>query len=366
PGGSPRWIELAVAPSQSSTTDGTRIYALAQSATSPTTIEWFQRSDDGGTNWTDLTVPRYTNQNCSESGEDFTRGQAFYDMIVAVQPNNADVVTIGGIDIFRSTNAGANMELVSYWTGACDDFVHADQHEAVYRPGFPNEAIFGHDGGVSYSSDIGDPNVSNPNFDTRNNNYSVTQFYAMAVRNEEGSNNMLAGAQDNGTQRFSDGNGLTTTQPVGGDGTFCHIDQTDGDFQIASVQFNSVRHSSNGGLSFQSLTGQNQSHAFINPTDLDNQSHILYTAASANEYMIIREINTASPSSEEFISANVGNISHINADSEVNNRLYVGSRQGDIFRIDNANTTSPTITNITGNITSSGNVSSISIGATEE
>lgn len=366
PGGNPLWIELAVAPSQSSETSSTRIYALAQEASSRTSVTWFQRSDDGGATWTDLPIPNYRNQDCTESSSDFTRGQAFYDLIVAVQPNNADVVTMGGIDIYRSLDAGANMELVSYWTGGCDDFVHADQHEAVYRPGFPNEAVFGHDGGVSYSSDVGNPNVSNPSFDTRNNNYGVTQFYAMAARNEAGSNNLLAGAQDNGTQRFTDGNGLATSQAVGGDGAFCHIDQTDGTFQIASVQFNSVRHSSNGGASFVRLTDQNTSHGFINPTDLDNQSHILYTAASGSEYMIIRDINSASPATEEFVSVSVGTISHINADSEVNNRLYIGSRQGSIYRIDDANTSTPTVTEITGNITSTGNVSSVSIGATDD
>ncbi|MEM7298629.1 MAG: Ig-like domain-containing protein, partial [Bacteroidota bacterium] len=365
PGGSPLWIELAVAPSQSSETSSTRIYALAQDAGTRTSVTWFQRSDDGGSTWTDLDIPNNRNQDCTESASDFTRGQAFYDLIVKVQPSNADVVTIGGIDIYRSTTAGTNMELISYWTGACDDFVHADQHEAAYRPGFPNEAVFGHDGGVSYSADVGNPSAD-PAFDTRNNNYSVTQFYAMAARNEAGSNNMLAGSQDNGTQRLSEGNGSTANQAVGGDGAFCHIDQTDGSFQIASVQFNSVFHSSNGGVSFTRLTNQDQSHGFINPTDLDNQSHILYTNGAGNEYMVIRDINSNSPSAAEFISVNVGTISHINADSEVDNRLYIGSRQGDIFRIDDAHTTSPTVTEITGNITSPGNVSSVSIGATED
>lgn len=366
PGGNPLWIELAIAPSQSDETSSTRIYALAQSSTARTTVTWFQRSDDGGDTWNDLEVPRYVNQSCSEDTQDFTRGQAFYDLIVAVQPNNPDVVTIGGIDIFRSTEAGENMELVSYWTGSCDDFVHADQHEAAYRPGFPNEAVFGHDGGVSYSSNIGDPNVSNPEFDTRNNNYAVTQFYAVAIRNEVGSGNFLAGSQDNGTQRFSDAGGLTTGQAVGGDGMFCHIDQTDGNFQIASVQFNAVFHSSNGGISFQGLTGQNTSHAFVNPTDLDNDSHILYTAAAGNQYMVIKEINSTTPSAEEFVSVNVGNISHINANAPTENRIYVGSRQGSVFIIDDADTDSPTVTNISENLDESGNVSSVDIGSTED
>ncbi len=367
PGGNPLWIELAVAPSQSSETSSTRIYAVAQDASTRTTVTWFQRSDDGGDTWVDLPVPRYVEQNCSESTQDFTRGQAFYDLILTVQPSNADVVTIGGIDLFRSTEAGNNMSLVSYWTGNCDAFVHADQHEAVHRPGFPNEAIYGHDGGVSYSPDVGDPSVSNPTFFTRNNNYSVTQFYAMAMRNEEGSGNFLAGSQDNGTQRFTDASGATTAQAIGGDGAFCHIDQTDGNYQIGSVQFNAVFHSSNGGGSWQGLTGQNTSHAFINPTDLDNDSHILYTAAASNQYMVIRDINTTAPAEEEFVTVTIGgNISHINADAPTENRLYVGTRQGGVFIIDAANTNNPTVTEISGDISSFGNVSSIGIGSTED
>ena len=358
PGGNPLWIELAVAPSQSSETESTIIYALAQDRTTLTTVTWLQRSGDGGATWTNLEVPRYREQSCALSTEDFTRGQAFYDLIVAVQPDNADVVTIGGIDIYRSINAGEDFELVSYWTGGCDDFVHADQHEAAYRPGFPTEAVFGHDGGVSYSPDVGDFNIADPSFETVNNNYSVTQFYAVAIRNETGSGNFLAGSQDNGTQRFSDASGATTSQAVGGDGTFCHIDQSDGTYQIASVQFNSIFHSSNGGQSFVRLTNQNTSHAFINPTDLDNASHILYAAAAVDQYMIIREIDSDNPSAEEFISVDVGNISHINANSTTTDRLFVGTRQGDIFRIDNAASSEAQVTNITGNISSSGNVSS--------
>ncbi len=372
PGGNPLWIELAIAPSQSSETASTRLYAVAQNASDRITVTWFQRSDDGGDTWTDLDIPRYFEQNCSESTDDFTRGQAFYDLILAVQPDNADVVTLGGITIYRSTNAGVDMEQVSYWTGGCDAFVHADQHEAVFRPGFPNEAVFGHDGGVSYSPDVGDPTNGNPSFVTRNNNYSVTQFYAMAARNEAGSNNLLAGAQDNGTQRFSDANGVTTNMAVGGDGAFCHIDQEDGNFQIASIQFNSVRHSSDGGGGFRGLTSQNTSHPFITPSDLDNASHTLYTAAAPNQYMYIADINTAVPADPVFNTVPVGIISHINADSKTANRLYIGTTGGDVFIIDNANSASPVVTEITNNIfpsnffSSSANISSISIGSSDD
>jgi len=362
PGGNPLRIELDVAPSASSSTVNTVIYTVAQDASTGTTVTWFQRSDDGGETWTDLDIPEYREQNCSTNGTDFTRGQSFYDLIITVKPDNPDILTLGGINVLRSSNAGVTTSEVSYWTGGCDAFVHADQHEAVFRPGFPNEAVFGHDGGVSYSTDFG--SSSNPSFVTRNKNYRVTQFYAVAADNVAGSGYFLAGSQDNGTQRFTAANGSTTTEATGGDGGFTHIDQTDRNYQVTSFTGNTVNHSSNGGESFSNIVSSSAG-LFINPTDLDNESHTLYSAGNNGQLLRIKNINTNSPDDQETLSLSVGQISHIRANANEPNRIFVGSRQGDIYRIDNANQASPTVTNITNNITSTGNVSSIDIGSND-
>ena len=134
-------IELAIAPSDANT-----IYAVASTGSD---IAWFRKSTNGGSSWSSVTIPRYTEQSCNlSSGTDFARSQAWYDLILAVHPSNPNTVIVGGIDLYKSTNGGSNWGLISYWTGRCDAYVHADQHAIQFSPVNDNTAIFGNDGGV--------------------------------------------------------------------------------------------------------------------------------------------------------------------------------------------------------------------------
>jgi hypothetical protein len=67
---------------------------------------------------------------------------------------------------------------------------------------------------------------------------NITQFYAADLHPNSGSNIMLAGAQDNGTLRFTSAGINNTTEVSSGDGAFCHIDQDNGNVQISSYVFN--------------------------------------------------------------------------------------------------------------------------------
>ncbi|MEP1032303.1 T9SS type A sorting domain-containing protein [Ekhidna sp.] len=360
-GGSPERIELAVAPSASSSTATTVIYAVASFDVN---IDWFKKSVDGGDTWSDITIPKYRSQSCSESSDDFTRGQAWYDLALAVNPTDADVVLAGGINVSKSADGGTTMAEVSYWTGGCDDYVHADIHNIVFRPGNSNEAVIGSDGGVSYSADVG--SSSDPSFDDRNKDYNVTQFYAVAAQNTAEVDYFIAGAQDNGTQQFTDANGLATVSINGGDGAFCFIDQDDNNFQISSYVYNVYdRHDATGGFTGSLVNNQNKGR-FINPADYDNSSDILYSAGDSDELMRISGITTT-PNSQEALAVALdgGQVSTIRADAYADNRVFVGTGSGNIYRIDNADAT-PSVNNITSNITTNGYISSIDIGASDD
>src|SRR5690606_30626021 len=143
---------------------------------------------------------------------------------------------VGGIDLHKSTNGGASWSQVSHWYGGFGfPEVHADQHAIAFRPGFPTEAVFSHDGGITYTADA---DATQPTWVNRNNNYNVTQFYAGAIHPNEGSNVMLAGAQDNGTQRFSQPGAHATQEVYGGDGAYTFIDQDQPALSIASYVYN--------------------------------------------------------------------------------------------------------------------------------
>ncbi|MFB6306040.1 MAG: glycosyl hydrolase, partial [Flavobacteriales bacterium] len=140
----------------------------------------------------------------------------------------------GAIDLFKSTNSGSTWDQISHWYGGFGHpYVHADQHEIVFRNGSSSDIIFGTDGGVFYTSNA---DQAVPSFTAMNNGYNVTQYYACAIHPDSAKNQFLAGAQDNGTQRYTSP-GMNATIPVhGGDGTYCFIDQNDPDFQIVSSQ----------------------------------------------------------------------------------------------------------------------------------
>lgn len=352
-------VEIATALSNSQI-----LYAVAHGGSGDRDVEWFKKSINAGVTWTDLTIPLMLDN----VNNYFTRGQGWYDLILGVKPDNANVVIVGGVDLHRSSDGGTTWTGVSQWYGGTFGgktypYVHADQHAIVFNDLNSNEAIFGNDGGVHYSTNVG--NTSSASFAERNNGYNVTQFYATASKNIAESNYFIAGSQDNGTHRFQELSINATTEISGGDGMFCFIDQDDANIQITSYVFNTYAlHNANGNFVRQ-LSDDQESGRFINPADYDNTANILYSAGNDNELKRVRNV-TATPVNQETISLSLNNaqISAIRADAFLANRIFIGTDGGSVFRLDNANTNSPTLTDITGTI-NAGYIACIDIGASD-
>ncbi|MBN2729044.1 MAG: hypothetical protein JXR53_07450, partial [Bacteroidales bacterium] len=353
-------IEIACAPSNSNV-----IYAVAHGGSGDNDVEWFKKSTNGGSSWADITTP----QMIDGSGDDFTRAQAWYDLILAVHPTNPNLVIVGGIDLHRTTDGGTTWTGISHWYGGYGEpEVHADQHAIVFRPGSSNELVFGNDGGIYYSSDAGN-SAANPSFSNKNTGYNVTQFYACATKNEVNSHYFLSGAQDNGSQQFTQPGMNSTTEVTGGDGAFCHIDQVNPDIQITSYVYNTVFRSLDGGNTFPQITSNTTGH-FINPSDYDSQRKILYSADSDNRLRRISNIDGSPTNGTMTITiGSVGSaqISTLKV-SPYNDVVFLGVENGRIYKLTNASTGSPTLTRIDNGtipITASGWVSSIDVGAND-
>ena len=355
-------IELAVAPSSANT-----VYAVASTGS---TIAWFRKSTNGGSSWSTVTVPNYTSQSCTTDSQDFTRGQAWYDLILQVHPTNANIAIAGGIDLYKTTNGGSSWGLISYWTGACDTYVHADQHAIQFSPINVNTAIFGNDGGVFYSSNAG--SASNPTISARNNGYNVTQFYAADQANTNGSNYMIAGAQDNGSQQFTSSGINSTSEVSGGDGAFCHVDQANSTYQVTSYVYNSYYRSTNGGSSFSSILSNQTYGRFINPTDYDDNAKVLYCGANEDQYIKITNMTGSVSATLNNVSLGGFRVSAIKASPYTNNRIFLGtgtnsgSGGSKVYRVDNANGSSPTVTEIgTASLPADAYISSIDVGSSD-
>jgi hypothetical protein len=228
--------------------------------------------------------------------------------------------------------------------------------------GSSNDLIVSNDGGLFYSTDGG------TTFSSKNSGYNVTQFYCVAVHPDAGSPYMLAGAQDNGSHRFNTAGLGATTTATGGDGAYCFIDQLDPNIQITSYVYSNYYISRNGGATFSNYLSNNNG-SFINPSEYDSKSKLLYcngsTVTSTGFLGRVGNITSGTPAINAISVPNIASqiISTLKVDPNTDNRLYIGAYINPgtvkIVRIDNANAT-PTYTTLSFPVVS-GYISSIDV-----
>lgn len=306
--------------------------------------------------------------------EDFTRGQAFYDLMLEVDPNNDQFVYTGGIDLFKTTNAGASWIQISKWSNNNNlaalnvSLVHADQHGMAFAPGSSSRMVFGNDGGVFFSSNSGST------MDSRNRGLNITQFYSVGVAPTGATGGNLsgdyfaAGAQDNGTQYFA-GVGAGTNQSVqsqGGDGAYTMFDQGADKYYISNYVYNdNINYRPTAGAT-RSINSESASNgAFICPMTLDSNLDMLYSdyTTSAGVYQIRRYTNLKSGTVTKTILTNALLASSptaltVSKYTTTSTVLLAGLRNGKLLKVTGANSgfPAPVWTDITG----SGFVGSIS------
>ena len=376
-------IELASAPS-----DGDVLYAIARKRNPTNRVEdiaWLYKTEDGGSTWTALDHPNavwWSLNGCSyDLDRDFTNGQGYYDLIIAVHPNDPDYVFMGGLDLFGSKDGGDSWTPITTWNRGCENntkgtfdqliYMHADQHEILFNPVNSNQMLFGNDGGVFLAREMGDAlnSFESNRIEHQVNGYNVTQFYAVAMSNTSHSDVMIAGTQDNGTHRFRNAGINSTREITGGDGGFCHIDQDNPNFQIASYTYNNFWFSTNG-FSSNSRAFYGDLGRFINPTDYDSDSDVLYSAGNSGQLVWYDEMFSTNPfGSQNMVTGQFrGVISAIKVSPYTANRIFIGTGNGLLYRVDNANS-NPVFTAIDvipSGVSSIGYISSIELGANED
>lgn len=123
-----------------------------------------------------------------------------YTFVLDVKPDDENVVFLGGMSLFRSTTGFAD-SLHTTWMGG-DPFdmdsihmLHPDQHDMAFLPSNPDVLFMACDGGVISTEDCMADDIS---WTRKNNSLITTQFYSVTLdRAGQGEDWVLGGLQDN-------------------------------------------------------------------------------------------------------------------------------------------------------------------------
>ncbi|MGG8496241.1 fibronectin type III domain-containing protein [Tenacibaculum sp. TC6] len=368
------WTEAAASPLtesnrvelETSATDANKIYALTQGTTSAAPVHIY-KTTDGFATISSTSLPNDADTNIAAN--DFCRGQAFYDLVIEADPTNDNIVYVGGIDLFKTTNGGNSWSQLSHWYGGFGhQKVHADQHSIAFGNNNSSRMLFGNDGGIYYSGNAGGT------ISVRNRGYNVTQFVKAGI-GPDGAGDVngifSAGAQDNGTQAFRNAvAGVnSSTELSDGDGFYTFVDK-DGQYMIATYVHNVIYRFSlpwNGSGRAQggatTLLNDQSTGDFVNPMDYDDAANRLLTNASTSTAKSIKSINVAANTKGNITNALLdASPTAFRASPFANNTWYVGLANGKLLKLTNVTNTSATWTNI--NTPFVGSISSVRFGAT--
>ena len=248
------------------------------------------KSSDAGNNWVlQSNTPNILGRETDGSD---AGGQSWYDLSLGVATNNEDLVYVGGINIWRSDDSGANWDIdANSGNGANYSYMHVDQHAFEFNP-HTHVAYAGNDGGVyKYMDNL------NKWVDI-SDGLEISQFYNLGL-SKSNPNRVVAGAQDNGTEMLT---GSTWDAIMGGDGMECAIDHYDEDIIYAEYQYGGLRKSYNGGNSWNN----------IKPVSYEGGWNTPYEMHQTNNYLIVAGYNEVYRSTTagdiwDSISFNVSN-----------------------------------------------------------
>lgn len=312
--------------------------------------------------------------NLPSAGTEFDQcaAQGGYDLVVKVQPGTGNVF-IGGTNLWRSTDGFASPNNIAkiggYKIGTTLPFFelypnhHPDLHEVLFLPSNPNVMLTGSDGGIHRSENCLAPTVE---WSYRNDGYITSQFYSVVMdKKTAGDNTFIGCLQDNGNFFVNSPDVQAPwRQTVNGDGAYGAIAPNKA-YYVLSIQLGKVAKvnlDANGNvLAFRRIDPIGPSeddYLFINPLALDpNDANILYLPAGRSLYRqnelasiaLTGAWDTISQGWTKFSDTLTTGVFTAIAVSETapQHRLYLGTSNNQIFRVDDSHTGTPALTTLT-------------------
>jgi len=317
-------------------------------------------TDAGLTFTTRSTSPNIMDWSCDGSG---TGGQGWYDLALAADPLNANIIYAGGVDVWKSTNGGSTWTINSHWYGGCSvPAVHADCHFLGYSP-VSGKLYAGNDGGCWVTSNGG------TNWTDRTEGMTIGQIYklgqAATIKNK-----VITGFQDNGSNTLTPTGWLSTG---GGDGMECAIDYENPSYTYHTIYYGDIYRKYNNGSESQiagnGVNGITESGAWVTPFCLSQANHKGMFAGYKNIWRSSNVINppiTWTQISNNLAGSNAADMTDIEHSSANTNILYASRSDNKFFRSDNCLDNNPLWYDITGYLPATGTPSDIESDPTNE
>ncbi len=320
-------------------------------------------SGAGGT-WEDRSA------NLPSTGTEFDQYacQGGYNLVVKVQPGTNHVF-VGGTGLWRSTDgfatANNSTQLGGYKPGTSLPFFeiypnhHPDVHDLLFLPSDPNVLLSASDGGLHRTDNCLATNVV---WNSLNRGYQTTQFYTAIIdKNAPNDPMLIGGLQDNGNFHTSSADPTASwRQTINGDGAYGGVAPGKA-YYVLSIQQGKVAKADlavDGTVKafrrFDPIGPKKSDYLFINPLVLDpNDANVLYLPAGRRLYRQNDLANIDLTGAWDSIAqgwtlfpdtlTNSASVFTAIAVSKANpaNRVYLGSNNNQIYRIDDAHVGAP-------------------------
>ncbi|HYF02062.1 MAG TPA: glycosyl hydrolase, partial [Patescibacteria group bacterium] len=258
-------------------------------------------------------------------------GQGWYDLALAVSPVDAAEVFVGGLNVWRSQDAGSTWTRLTHWydLGNNSPTIHADQHCLYFAPG-TSRLFAANDGGLYTSTNSGN------SWSWIGNGLRITQFYRLGT-SASSSSKYIFGAQDNSTKYY---NGSSWMEIATGDGMESAIDPSNENIVYTSSYYGALQRSLNGGSSFASIRPTQSNGSWITPYMLNPQNPSTIFAGYTNVWKSLNRGSTWTQISSFSGSSTLNVLQVAPSDS---NTIYVSTGSTSIRRTMNGGGTWTTL-----------------------
>lgn len=313
------------------------------------------RSDDAGLSFTlKSSTPNIMSWGCNGG----TGGQGWYDLDLACDPNNADIIYSGGVNIWKSVDGGSTWAINAHWYGDCGrPAVHADCHVLEFSPTNGN-LYAGVDGGIYFTNNGGNA------WTEITSGLAISQIYKIGQA-KTNPDKVMNGYQDNGSATFlGDDQGFLTV--MGGDGMDCSYDHSDdtyayGEYYNGQSISRIVNNQNQGSIS----NGIGESGAWVTPFELDVEDAETMYVGMQNIWRSnnIRSFNVSWKKISNLGGGDCNGLEQSEANRDI---YYVSKGNGNFFRCDNVTDSNPTWIDLGNQKPASGTITDIETNPFDE